>query len=471
MGDTIQFVDAISLSPSIRLDLNEGTRWRVRAFDAPPPRLRRAMVSNAMTDGAYVSSSSYDSRVLTMVFDLITDSQDINAYEWQRLARELDRPTNIIRYQPEGMGRPVFFKTWRSDATQVTDMFAAVAYRQIEVEIVAEPFALGARETVSVGTVNMDPAAGSNGCYFDVSGILGDVAVPCAIQNTTAWRTYGMVSTRTDGLAGDMVWIKQAESCTLGTNTTNPGGGPDAAMSGTGTNNYVTTTFGTATLIPRVTWNLDTDITTRAQRVAMRGKYHVVGFVRRSAATSVLQAQAYLSFGSVIVTGTTVTLSTATTRMAVDFGVFDFSPITRALPNETNPSPADAWPTISLSASRTGGTDTLDWDCILLIPAIDTFLQWGIAEIQDTGLDQLIDGYNESIYVVSGSDPWDSSGVVTADRVPLGASGGYPRLLPGKTNRVFLLTGSSGFTIPVTDTEAITVYYWPGYLHVRPIAS
>ena len=201
------------------------------------------------------------------------------------------------------------------------DQPAARAVYFVILEIPADPFAYGLREQLGPYTLNNDLAAGSNGGYIDLTGIIGDVEAPCLVHDTTAWRAFGMLAIRTHDTDA-MVWWKQAESMTLGTDTTNPGGAADAAMSGSGTTNYVRTSFGTTSLVARVNWDISADVTTSDQRRCLPGTYRVFAFVRRSgtSATMTIQARMGASTATGIVTGTTVTLAASSSRMLVDLG-------------------------------------------------------------------------------------------------------------------------------------------------------
>ena len=477
-ADVIQFVDSIADNPAVRLDLNDETTWRCRSFLAPPPRLRRTMTQNTMTDGGYVSSSQYGTRTLYIDLDLISSSQDVNAGLLQKLAREMDREKNLIRYQPEGASRPVFFKVWRSDFSALVDMKAALAFRQLALEIPAEPFALGGRETISVGTVNNDPAAGSNGCYFDVTGVIGDVAAPAVILNT-AGVPYGFtLAARQHGTPSDLVVFKQAESLTNGTDTANPGGGPDAAMSGTGTNNYLRTSFVTTTMSDRVTGWAPTDAdTSDAAGRAIRGTYRVLAAVRRTDSTSDITIRWARQFTSD--TGDTITVPKHTRRQLVDLGLITFGGDLPASPGGVAvvDTPVRINNSLKFQAARSSGTGNIDWDVFFLAPADESTTIWLTSTDSSlTGFDHVIDGVNQRTYMIEdGGNLFDGTGYVYQGAGQGNPTGGFPQLVPNQTNRFYLhLTSASAGSVWVYDktyTASITVYYNPRYLHVRPASS
>lgn len=466
-GDLIRFVDSIASSPTTRLDLNDETSWWVKSFSAPPPRLRRSMAENAMRDGVSVGSASYGSRTLTIELECRKSTQDLAATEIQKLWRELDRATNWIMYQPTGASKPVFFRTLRSDASQLEDVMAQQAMRRFTIEVMADPAALGLPETLGPFTVNNDPAAGSNGCYFDVTGVIGDLEAPALIHDTARTVGYGILAQRQRGVPSDLVWAKQCEAVniTLGTDTTNPGGGPDAAMSGTGTNNFVRTTFATnANHVERLFWATYNDYNTPALRSAIRGRYRVLAVVRRSDSTSVIKIQRLYGAPA-------VTVPQTTSRQMVDLGLAVLGSMESSSVGYGAESAATVPEALYFYAQRVSGTGTLDWDQLLLVPADERMLQWTQPLNVGTGLDTLIDGVQEFVVTLDPStgplaaSPWLWPSLTQA-------SGGWPSLVPTRTNRIFYLQAAAiGGAMTRTDTSTITVYYYPRYLFVRPASS
>ena len=218
--DVIKFVDSIASSVTVRLDINDGTTWRTGRFEAPPPRLRRATSQNAMRDGINVSSSQYDARTLTIGLTLVHTSEDAKATEIQKLARELDRDVNFLMYQPVGATKPVFFRLFRSDMSQLEQFTGTPSsLAKPTIELLAEPFALGLLETLGPYTVAYDPA-GTNGCYFDVTGVIGDVeALPSISWPQAAAASSFVYGLRRRGTPSAMPFLLQAESMTAGTDT------------------------------------------------------------------------------------------------------------------------------------------------------------------------------------------------------------------------------------------------------------
>ena len=472
MTTLCKFVDAIVASPGVRFDFNADPSSLMREGTViNPAPLNRAMGSNAMTAGGFVSASTYGMRTIVL-HAMLRGSADMVAEALQDLMRELDRETNILMWHPQGAAKAVFFKTFRSTPDLFDMSEQAINVWRVRATILAEPFALGLRETIGPFTVNNDPAAGSNGHFFDVTGVIGDVPSPFVFVNTGTHNGNGTIAMRQHGTPSDMAsWVfVQGESCTLGTDTTNPGGGPDAAMSGTGTNNYVRTSFATATMTTRITRTL---ILTDAAGLAWRGRYRLLAVVRRSDNTSVMTAQATVSSAIAVGTvGAVVAIPQTTNRQLVDLGIFTGgAPI-----KSVGFYGAAELPTLDLSASiaaaRASGTGTLDWDYFMFIPADESYMTFD--GLFNPTAEMVVDGNLESAYQTeNGVDPFLATSSIVAWWFAV--TGGFPALVPNQTNRVFYVIGAHtagvGNVIAKADVGTVSLYYWPRYLFVRPSAT
>ncbi|WP_374457708.1 hypothetical protein [Nocardioides sp.] len=459
MADVIRFVASVASSPTVRLDLNDETSFWVKKVTATPPRLRRSMSSNAMRDGVYVGSASYDSRTLVIELECRKSTQDAAATEIQKLWRELDRASNWLQYQPAGATKPVFFRTMRSDTSGLEDVVAQAAMRTFTIEVLAESHAVGLMETLGPFTVNNDPAAGSNPGYVDISGVIGDVAADAIFWNQTANRAATLMAIRHDAFSDIRPWI-QCESLTLGTDTANPGGGPDAAMSGTGTNNYVRTTFSGATMASRLSGDINTGITGQV------GSFVIYAAVRRTDATSVIKVGCSASTASAPDDTTTVPLSTA--RQLVRVGRFSTDGTENFAGRVKGSNLYRIW------AQRESGTGNLEWDCLFFVPADSAMLEaTSYATSTAAGDDDVFDGVaDRASAIIGGGNPT----TFATEAGPLRVAGRIPQVRPNNTSRLFFLTSSTydstGLRTHVkTETNAITIYYWPRYLHVRPVST
>jgi hypothetical protein len=330
------------------------------------------------------------------------------------------------------------------------------------VDIPAEPFAYGLREDIGAVTVTNDPAAGSNGMFFDVSSVKGDVAAPLVLKSTSGLDALAILATRQHGTPSDLVFFMQAEGGSLSNDTTNPGGGPDAAMSGTGTNNYVRTSFATVpTMAQRVL--LTPGSATDAQKLAIRGTYRVFAIVRRSDTTSVMTMNYFIPS---LYASSTVTIPGEVYRQLVDMGTLTIGGDAPASPGRFSTQAPASVGTLNFQAQRVSGTGTLDWDAVLLIPADEQMM---IMSSVGTANGVLIDSENEMVYwFESGADPF--AGTADVGGTLFAIAGGFPKVLPGQTNRFYFVTASTS-TSPnhaKASTESISAHYWPRYLTVRP---
>lgn len=463
MAALIQFVDSISATPTVRLDLNDALSWFCQNFKAPPPRLRRNVSDNSMRDGGRVGSSTYENRTLELELVLVEDvSEEWAAEEMQKLWRELDRADNWLMYHPEWLEKPVFFRTFRSDVSDLEELWTYPIARRITIELLAEPFALGLKETLGPYTVSADPAAPSNPGYVDLPTILGDVPVPAVYWDNTTVTTSRLVATHA-GPTGPVPFV-QCETMTPGVNTTNPGGGPDAAMSGTGTNNYLQTTFGTPADSLRVT---------SAGITQPGGAYRVLLYVRRSSSVGAVTVRATLSETSsgAPIYWTSATESTAATsnRQVVDLGICWWPSAAPVGNGATSLSVA----TIKLYAARGSGTSNLDWDSVRFVPAggqvgrkagSHALVAPGSAVVARA----VLDGVSEtSSAAASSSDPTTTS--IALEPIPM--AGSFPVVAPGVANRIHALTHLADNVAPIGTTLTATLAYWPGYIFVRPELS
>lgn len=454
--DTIQFVDSISASPTVALDLNS-TDFKTRLVSFTPGQMRYAMSDNMMSNGVNVSSSATGASELVLELDCLTANQDANATALQQLSRQLDKPTNLIKYQPNGLTKPVFFKTYRTSIRTINDIAVQAAMRQVTIGLMCEPFALGLQETISVGTVNNDPAAGSNGCYFDVTGVIGDVAAPCVIVDATTSNERGVLAVRQHGTPSDL-----AISFLQGESYSGSGGGVSSvADAGASNGNAARYTLTGSELF--ASWSLTG---TAVQRLAMRGAYRVMAVVKPSASGATFTARAEATGGDN--SNKTITGLSSGSRYVVDLGlVYVGDDMEVRTGGNSSPSPSRDL-SLLLYVNRTSGTGNLDVDFLALIPADESQL---IFESVASGYYMGFDTELESLLLLnSGDNYFDGTGRVNFDTTR-GVSGGYPSLVPNQTNRFFYLKWTGNNVWVKAGTSSITVDYWPRYIFVRPSAT
>jgi hypothetical protein len=464
--DAIQFVDAVSATANIRLSLSAAP-WSVllAGTDVSPPPLRRAVVSTLLADGAIIPAAAYDNRSVRLHLQLDSNVPGTAATQVQLLRRELDRARNILRWQPEPAIPPVYFMTHRSPET-IDLIDHGIGLYDFSVDLLAEPFSLGHREDVGGITVNRDPNAGSNARFFEITGVKGDVETPLrvTIPGSAIVNRQTLFALRRRGTPSAQPGFIQAESMTLGTDTTVPGGsdgtGGAASPSGAGSNT-ASTSFATNTLITR----LSTTAFPSSPSVDARGTYRF--FVRVRPGTSGATFSLQLQHGVRAISNPTVTATPSSTNFTmVDLGLVQ-------MPEGVDPvldGPGGTELTVvgvplSLKAQRLTGTGTLIWDNLIAVPADDRFgiVSWGAT----TPTNFVYDGTSRTVYGL------DASGRV-ADISTTGLSGDFMVVSPGVTNRITYINDVNPVPVtsdPVASTTLVTCSYWPQYLACRPVSS
>jgi hypothetical protein len=447
-----RFVAEPTAVPAVLLDLNDGGQWRTLDYDVSPPPLRRTIAASSMRDGGIVTSASYELRELPFTVQLGAATEDGRNQQLKDLEEELSKPANLLMYQSPDSSFPVFFRTLRSDSFRLDkNSMPGTAWR-VECSVLAEPFAIGLRQSlVTNATITNNPASGTNPARIDITGVTGDAPSPAYIRlgtNITA-ATYFLLGQKT-GNATALNPFVQAETGTFGTDTAL--GANDAAMSGSGSNR-ATVTFATdASLITRLTVTAP---------VTLRGTYRVYARVRQGAAADIRMRYSVPTSSDVL--GPYVDLSyTGSTLDLVDLGLIDF-PFAEQAPAEIGYSRQGltySSQSIRIMAARLTGSGNLDIDYVYFMPADERLCSF--QQTESTGF-LCVDGPNEAAYgLTSGSDPFGGTRTYQGNSVfPL--IGGVPHLVPGVTNRWFLLRGRGS---AITNTTSLWVDHWPRWREV-----
>lgn len=160
----LAFVDSISPSPAVRLDLNDGERWRLvvgEGTEFPPPPLNRAISATLLANGAVIPAAAYGPRIVRAHLAILTDDAVWTSAQMHALLRELDRPFNVLRWQRDAAA-PIFFQTKRAAPNSVREIGATRdgSRKHVLLELLAEPFAFGLEEIAAAGiSISTDPAA------------------------------------------------------------------------------------------------------------------------------------------------------------------------------------------------------------------------------------------------------------------------------------------------------------------------
>lgn len=472
------FVDSISASATSRLNLNDGSYIRTLATgtDFGMPQLERAMFSTPLTDGGVVPAAAYSNRVITLALDLsLIADLDVAAQYLQKIAKELDRPhipldqpVNFLRYKA-GTTNPVFFRVLRS-------AFSGVAWDAVQqratVTLLAEPYAYGTKQTLAAATVNNDPAHASNGLFFDVTGVLGDVEVPLDLSITAADLLAAgdpgattCIAVRRRGTPSAAPFLLQAETAdSLGSDTTLPGN--DAVMSGA-SSNYARTTFATQAGMG-TRWS---KFNFPSASVDARGMYRAFLRYRKSVLADVINVRMFYAKNGFTTTGDTYALAVQASGSSniywADLGLVAFpgtsDPVEDGLSGTLL---AIAGGTFGIDAQRVSGSGNIDMDCVVFVPADDrlALVKWSF----NSGPDKFIlDSTRAMAYALN------SSSQIRPEQ-PMPVMGGTPVVSPGATNRITFIgnVGTAGIvTDDKTDTFTVTGSYYPRYLYVRPVSS
>lgn len=478
-SERIQFVDGISDTATVRLSLTTAP-WSVlfNGTDVSPPTITRSVVNTLLTDGSQIPASAYDNRVIKLHLQLDPQpmSSSVAATQAQLLNRELDRTTNILRWQPDPNLPAMYFRTFRS-SDYVPTLDVGINLYDFDISLIAEPFAYGVQESIGTVTINNDPEAGSNPKYVDITGVKGDVETPLQISITGANATtrQSVFAMRRSANPGTSVGFVQAESFAGGTDTTATAtpGTLNSQMSGAGTIKMMfvdmTVGFTNNLTVTRMSTSL---VPVAFSSSEVRGVYRV--FVRSCAsfgsATTAYQMQLEHGIRGIknAVTNTRYpNVSGSPVPQMTDLGLVQFPEGFDPVSNGPSgvPYPVAGIP-MKLHVSRdvaalNGG---LGIDYFLFMPADDTFsiVSWGTS----TPTAFVFDGFSRAVYGLQ-------SGAVV-DIANASFVGEPPKVSPGTTNRMFYIndvTPSPSAVDVVSGSAALTLSYWPRYLVVRPVST
>lgn len=460
MPTTWKFVDRPIASPSVLLDMNDGATWKTLGgdfFKLPSPPLKRSIATNAMSDGGIVSSAAYDLRTLTFTLELTAATEAGREAQMDALKAQLAKPANLLMFQSELSANPVFFRTLRSDDYDLNTQFIPTTTWRVDCTVLAEPFAIGIRRDLAQVTVTNDPAAGTNRTLWDMTGIVGDSPTPAFVrlQGLGAGGT-AILGQRTVNNPTAVTVFGQSEAATLGTDTTT---WSNVIMSG---GSGTATSFTTATLVTRLTFTLPT----ASSAEALRGRYRVFLRVHTGGTTAnyVIRYAQNSAAGQDVIVGPQTSYHANTIWQYLDLGVIDF-PAFPAPPSVgySGLPPALATSTLAIQASRTSGADNLDIDYVYLMPADERICM--VRQSTAAGF-AVLDGPNDLAYgMAAGSSPFSttlSSRVVDNVGGLVSKFGNAPMLVPGTTNRWYLLVDKQD----ITTTKTVDVSYWPRWREV-----
>jgi hypothetical protein len=482
----VRFVNSISATPTVDLDLNLGQPFTTHRDDfsigAP------TFAGDPMSVGV-----QYGYRTINLVVQA-SGSNTASLTAYQALAKQITQD-NLLMYQLDAATPPVFFKTYKTQPSEI-DMSETKAdnpllsYWRLAVPLTADAAAYGLPETSTV-TISNDPASGTNKVFYQWPAVKGDLETPLYLEAATSdvrGQTRMLSSQALLGATQTGPVLVQANTLTHVTTTT--GGAPqigngsivdntgDTAMSG---GNYTRYTVGSSDARPSAILygaNLLPGTLVGDYRILMRGRASLANDLWR--------------FHIVQLSGTSITYATFAGDPVechgptvgphwFDMGIFRFPfggpPVDPLSAFDT----AYASPGLSFAVVFDFGinANSFDFDCFLFVPVgLDQAVATRYATTANDKSGQLTtakmawNGITDTTYLIDGSGNYSPS-------IPPKYDGGLPTLVPGMDNSIHYLqhigTGyndprtavTTGTNDVLTNSTVLTWKYYPRYLHLR----
>lgn len=463
MASTWQFVaDMASSSPTVRLDLNSAGIRVLLGWKLGPTLFEKGYADSPLLHGKRPTRASGINQILEIPVEINKDTPALGAQAVEDLVRQL-AVDNILKVQLDGHPNPVFYRTYGNADFALAVRTVLIQDATATLTIEARPFAYGPRVSLGTFTVSNDPAAVTNPCRFDITGVLGDVPTPLLLVSTSTGSSgapsglvnkWVHIATRRRGTPSNYSNVIQAEDMTNGTDASDV---VDAAFSN---GNKVRISFGTNTSITPVRIS-DTFPGNGTSTVEARGEYRVYGRMAMTTGTDTITVKlGYGASSSAPVFNDAKVLPAVTNAVWVDLGL---------VPVPTGPDPVTSGfsgvatkavlPFVGLYASRTG-SGNLDVDCLLFVPADDQTL---ICKFPTTDTTYAIDGTTDAGGSVYGFTTALDEVISTSTPPQITGGGGFPELIPGQTNRIHFLRNvdPTGTADALTNTTTLAAYCWP----------
>ena len=458
---TWQFVtDFITASPTVSLDLNSGSLRVGDGYNLDPPKFAKGYAGGVLRHGQRQTSSVAGNRMLTIPIQIVSSAASVSAL-LEDIGQQI-MADNILKVQ-FGSSNPVFFRTFADPDQAIAVKKTQVENAVVTLQLEAEPFAYGVRQTAGTFTVSNNPADVTAPMRFDVA-VDGDAPTPLVIVATSTGASgapSGLVNkwvhigARRRGSSSSYSPLVQAEGMTQGTNATVTA---DAGFSG-GSKSRIS--FGTATNVLRLS---DTFPANGTAVEDARGEYIVYARCAKTVAGDTVTVQlGYGASSATAVFNDTVTLPAgAAGPYWVNLGKVPVP----AYSDPVNVGPAGGAKLkvllgfVGLYAARTAGSGNLDVDCLYFMPADDQTL---MVKFPSTDTTYAIDGTTPeggAVYAVN-----TALDTITSIAAPpqIVGGGGFPEALPLQQNRYHIIRqiDPAGTVDAITDTTNFTVYYWP----------
>lgn len=458
-----KFVDQPVASPTTLFDMNRQDHSVIIDFDAPfnvdSPVLRRNFSSSALQDGALLTSSAFENRVLEFTLAL-SGTFVQKAALLAQLDEQMAQPENLLMYQIDPSLGPVFFRTMQADEYKFVHKGGRAEAWRVTCQVFAEPFAIGPRVDHTVGAViTNDPASGANPARLDLSGILGDVPSPAFIRTTSPGFLNHIYIAQRTRYPTELTHFKQAETFTMGSDTAVWTAPSDASGAG---NNMTATTFAT---VSPFSDRLTNGVFTATDPRAFRGRYRVMARIGTGTNGSIYTIAFRHDRAETTMTSKRVQhkFASTTPRRLLDLGILAWPPYDApAQVGHSRLEPAIEPIDIDIAAQRNSSAGNLDFDYVYLLPADERMCIVGVSSGNSGGF-LILDGPNDSTYMMpSGTTAFGATRTINNDGGLAVRLGSIPELVPGKTNRWHILQAGASSTATLT----MDVSYWPRWKEV-----
>lgn len=463
MASVWQFVtDMATSTPTVRLDLNSSGMRVLLGWKLGPTLFEKGYASSPLRHGKRPVRSSGLNQTLEIPVEINEATPALGAQAIEDLVRQL-AVDNILKVQLDS-GTPLFYRTFGNADFAATVRTVLIKDATITLSIEAEPFGYGPRVTAGTFTVSNNPAAGTNPCRFDVTGVLGDVPTPLLLLATSTGASgapSGLVSkwshfgTRRRGTPSGYSNVVQGEDMTQGTGAVVTA---DAAMSN-GSKSRIG--FGTPGLTLRLS---DTFPGNGTSTVEARGEYMVYGRFAKTVAGDTITVQ--LGYGA---SSAAPVFNDAKTLPAGVAGPFTVELGKIPVPAWSDPiqhgfsgvSTKALMAFVGLYVARTAGSGSVDVDYLYFMPCDEPTTV--IAQFPSTDTTYAIDGTTDEGGGVYAMNTALDEVLTTSAPPKIVGGGGFPELIPGATNRIHFLrqVDPAGTVDALTDTTTFSAYYWP----------
>lgn len=443
MAGVCAFVDSIADNPDTRFDFNEDPVTVLRdGTNTGSAPLQQSSSSSLLTNGGVVGASVYGLRTITLALSIQAESVDDAVDAIAAMNRELDRETNLLMWQPDGLSFPVFYETFRSQVVDIDTLNLGAGLQRVTVRILAKPLGKGVREDLPQAT--FANACTGTDIMVSLGPVLGDVATPLI-----AW------AAREPDANADWYIVRSDRAPVLFEVDSWTNGGSCSNITGDAT--YSNSAGKSISFSPDPTADgLGASVSGLTQ--AMSGTYRVIARVKFSVGTDTITLRSY-SGSNVLDTGD-VTLPTGSTSLrTVDLGLVTIGSVaaggTTALTTEIT--------AMAFETKRLAGSGTLGVDWIAYIPAGDD-TESAVVHADAAATTVVIDGITDSEYFINAASPF-TAGADLESFEPT-RTGRYPMLKTNVTAQyvVFIRLGVAA----LTETTLLDSSYYPLYLNVRP---